>query len=128
MPFTRIILRQGYSHAQIMQISDILQQSLEQEFAVPPSDCFQVFEEVPARLRVYDRHYKSGGRSDNFIQFHILAGRPRSFAQKQNLSRVLCDRLQGDLNIQPDDVMIMIQFNSAEEWSFSQGRLLSEEQ
>lgn len=128
MPFTRIILRQGYSHAQIMQISDILQQSLEQEFAVPPRDRFQVFEELPARLRVFDRHYKSGGRSDNFIQFHILAGRPRSFAQKQNLSRVLCDRLQGDLNIQPDDVMIMIQFNSAEEWSFSQGRLLSEEQ
>lgn len=128
MPFTRIILRQGYSHAQIMQISDILQQSLEQEFAVPPSDRFQVFEEVPARLRVYDRHYKSGGRSDNFIQFHILAGRPRSFAQKQNLSRVLCERLQGDLNIQPDDVMVMIQFNSAEEWSFSQGRMLTEEQ
>lgn len=128
MPFTRIILRQGYSHVQIMQISDILQQSLEQEFAVPPRDRFQVFEELPARLRVFDRHYKSGGRSDNFIQFHILAGRPRSFAQKQNLSRVLCDRLQGDLNIQPDDVMIMIQFNSAEEWSFSQGRMLSEEQ
>jgi hypothetical protein len=111
-----------------MQISDILQQSLEQEFVVPPSDRFQVFEEVPARLRVYDRHYKSGGRSDNFIQFHILAGKPRSFAQKQNLSRVLCDRLHGDLNIQPDDVMVMIQFNSAEEWSFSQGRMLSEEQ
>jgi hypothetical protein len=111
-----------------MQISDILQQSLEQEFAVPPRDRFQVFEELPARLRVFDRHYKSGGRSDNFIQFHILAGRPRSFAQKQNLSRVLCDRLHGGLNIDPDDVMIMIQFNSAEEWSFSQGRMLSEEQ
>lgn len=58
MPFTRIILRQGYSHAQIMQISDILQQSLEQEFAVPPSDRFQVFEELPARLRVFDRLIK----------------------------------------------------------------------
>lgn len=38
MPFTRITLNQGYSDAQITQISDILQQSLEKEFAVPPHD------------------------------------------------------------------------------------------
>lgn len=48
MPFTRITLRQGYSDAQIAQISDILQQSLEDEFVVPPHDRFQVFETLPA--------------------------------------------------------------------------------
>lgn len=128
MPFTRITLRQGYSDAQIMQISDILQQSLEEEFVVPPFDRFQVFEELSARLRVFDRHYKSGGRSDNFIQFHILAGKPRSCEQKQNLCRVLCERLHSAVDIHPDDVMVMIQFNTADEWSFSKGRMLSEEQ
>lgn len=128
MPFTRITLRQGYSDAQIMQISDILQQSLEEEFIVPPFDRFQVFEELSARLRVFDRHYKSVGRSDNFIQFHILAGKPRSFEQKRNLCRVLCERLQSAVDIDPDDVMVMIQFNTADEWSFSKGRMLSEEE
>lgn len=127
MPFTRITLRQGYSDAQVTQISVILQQSLEEEFAVPPGDLFQVFEELPARQRVFDRHYKSGGRSDNFIQFHILAGKPRTNEQKQNLCRVLSQRLYSKLNICPDDVMVMIQFNTADEWSFSQGRMLSEE-
>ena len=127
MPFTRITLRQGYSDAQIMQISGILQQSLEEEFVVPPFDRFQVFEEVPARMRVFDRHYKSSGRSDNFIQFQILAGKPRSFEQKQNLCRVLCERLHSAVDIHPDDVMVMIQFNTADEWSFSKGRMLSEE-
>ncbi|MDW5502076.1 tautomerase family protein [Pseudomonas lundensis] len=124
MPFTRITLRKGYSDAQIMQISDILQQSLEEEFSVPPFDRFQIFEELPARLRVFDRHYKSCGRSDNFIQFHILAGKPRSFEQKQNLCRVLCERLHVVLDIHPDDVMVMIQFNTADEWSFSKGQML----
>ena len=127
MPFTRITLRQGYSDAQITQISDILQRTLEDEFTVPAGDRFQVFETLPARQRVFDQHYKSGGRSDNFIQFHILAGKPRTPEQKQNLCRVLCQRLQSALNIHPDDVMVMIQFNTADEWSFSQGRLLSEE-
>ena len=128
MPFTRITLRQGYSDAQITQVSDILQQSLEEAFDVPPFDCFQVFEALPANQRVFDRHYKSGGRSDNFIQFHLLAGKPRSREQKQNLCRVLCERLQNALGIHPDDVMVMIQFNTADEWSFSNGRMLSEEE
>ncbi len=127
MPFTRISLRPGYSDAQITQISDILQQSLEAEFAVPPGDRFQIFELLPARLRVFDRHYKSNGRSDNFIQFHILAGKPRTREQKHNLCRLLCERLHTALDIHPDDVMVMIHFNTADDWRFSQGRMLSEE-
>ncbi len=128
MPFTRISLRPGYSDAQIAQISDILQQSLEAEFAVPPGDRFQIFEAIPAGQRLFDRHYKSGGRSDNFIQFHILAGKPRSREQKCNFCRLLCDRLHAALGIHPDDVMVMIHFNTADDWSFSKGRMLSEEE
>ncbi|WP_241591719.1 tautomerase family protein [Rosenbergiella epipactidis] len=127
MPFTRITLRQGYSEIHIAQISAILQQSLENEFSVPPGDLFQVFDERPASRRVFDRFYKSSGRSDNFIQFHILAGKPHTNAQKQNLCRVLTQRLHRELNIFPDDVMVMIQFNTADEWSFSQGRMASED-
>lgn len=127
MPFTRVSLRPGYSDAQIARISDLLQQSLEAEFAVPPGDRFQIFEEIPATRHLFDRHYKSGGRSDKFIQFHILAGKPRTAAQKQNLCRRLCEELHRTLAIHPDDVMVMIQFNTAEEWSFSRGRMLSEE-
>lgn len=123
MPFTRIILRQGYSDAQITQISDILQQSLEAEFAVPEGDRFQIFEALPVGLRVFDRHYKSGGRSDNFMQFHILAGKPRTHEQKQKLCRMLCERLEAALDIHPDDVMVIIQFNTADDWSFSKGRM-----
>ena len=127
MPFTRITLRQGYSDTQIAQISDILQQCLEAEFAVPSGDRFQLFEEMPVRQRVFDRHYKSGGRSENYIQFHILAGKTRSREQKQNLCRALCQHLQTTLDIHPDDIMVMIQFNTADDWSFSNGILLSEE-
>ena len=56
MPFTRISLRPGYSDVQIAQISDILQQSLEAELAVPPGDRIQMFEAIPAGQRQFDRH------------------------------------------------------------------------
>ena len=127
MPFTRISLRQSYSDAQIEQISNILQQTLEETFSVPPNDRFQIFETLSANRHLYDRNYLSGGRSDHFIQFHLIAGRPRSFEQKKQFCRVLCKRLHRDLSVHPDDVMIIIQFNTPEDWSFSNGRLLSEE-
>lgn len=125
MPFTRITLRQGYSDDQIASISSILQKSLEDEFLVPEHDVFQVFEELPTRQRVYNPHYKSGGRSKDFIQFHIIAGKPRTNEQKQNLCYVLCQSLHSALGISPDDVMVIIQFNTTSEWSFSQGRIES---
>lgn len=127
MPFTRITLRQRYNEAALHQISMLLQQALVEEFDVPEHDCFQVIEMLPASQRVFDRHYLSGGRSDNFVLFQVTAGRPRSRQQKQRFYHALCAALQAEMAIDPDDVMIIIQFNSTEEWSFSGGQMLARE-
>jgi len=127
MPITRITLRQGYSVAALRQLSGLLQQTLVAEFDVPGQDCFQIIEMLPAVQRVFDRHYLSGGRSDDFVLFQITAGRPRSRQQKQQFYHSLCKVLQREMGIDPDDVMIVIQFNSTEEWSFSGGRMLAQE-
>ncbi|THB84959.1 tautomerase family protein [Pantoea allii] len=127
MPFTRITLRQGYSEQDLHQISSLLQQPLVAEFDVPEHDCFQVIEMLPAGQRVFDRHYLSGGRSNNFVLFQVTAGRPRTRQQKQRFYHSLCSALQIDMAIDPHDVMIIIQFNSTEEWSFSGGQMLAQE-
>lgn len=123
MPFTRITLGENYSERQLEEISSILHQSLTEEFAVPPDDRFQVIEIIPAKQRIFDRHYQSGNRSDNFILFQIIAGKVRSQTQKQNFYRVLNARLHEVLAIHPDDVMVIIQFNHAGDWSFSNGQM-----
>jgi phenylpyruvate tautomerase PptA (4-oxalocrotonate tautomerase family) len=108
------------------QISDILQQTLEDEFTVPPGDRFQVFEALPSTSACLTATIKAAGAA--IISFSFIFWRAnRTPEQKQNLCRVLCQRLQSALDIHPNDVMVMIQFNTADEWSFSQGRLLSEE-
>ncbi|WP_313653590.1 tautomerase family protein [Pantoea sp.] len=127
MPITRITLRQGYSDAALRQLSRLLQQTLVAEFDVPGQDCFQMIEMLPGVQRVFDRDYLSGGRSDDFVLFQITAGRPRSRRQKQQFYHSLCTALQREMGIDPDDVMIVIQFNSTEEWSFSGGRMLAQE-
>ncbi|PZL97713.1 tautomerase family protein [Pantoea graminicola] len=127
MPVTRITLRQGYSDAALRQLSGLLQQALVAEFSVPRQDCFQIIEMLPVAQRVFDRHYLSGGRSDDFVLFQITAGRPRSRQQKQQFYHALCTALQREMGIAPEDVMIVIQFNSTEEWSFSGDRMLAQE-
>lgn len=128
MPVTRLTLRQGYSDAALSRLSGLLQQALVAEFDVPAQDCFQIIEMLPASQRVFDRYYLSGGRSDNFVLFQITAGRPRSRQQKQQFYHSLCMALQREMGINPDDVMIVMHFNSAEEWSFSGGRMLAQEE
>ncbi len=123
MPMTRITLRQGYSDTRLGEISDILHQSLIDEFAVPEHDRFQIIETLPDAQRSFDRHYLSGTRSHDFMLFHVVAGKPRTSEQKQNFYRVLSERLHTLLAIDPDDVMVVIQFNSAQEWSFSRGEM-----
>ncbi|GGD36930.1 tautomerase family protein [Franconibacter daqui] len=123
MPLTRIVLQEGRSEQALRTLSTLLHDTLVAEFAVPPDDCFQVIETLPAGRLIYDRHYLTGARSDNFILFLITAGKPRSREQKQNLYRALAARLHEALGIHPDDVMIVIQFNTAEEWSFGGGKM-----
>lgn len=127
MPLTRIVLQEGRSEQALRTLSTLLHDTLVAEFAVPPNDCFQVIETLPAGRLIYDRHYLTGTRSDNFILFLITAGKPRSREQKQNLYRALASRLHESLGIHPDDVMIVIQFTTADDWSFGGGRMFTPE-
>lgn len=123
MPLTRITLGDIYSDTQIAMVSTILHQSLVDSFAVPVEDCFQLIDKLPANQRIFNTHYLSGGRSEGFVLIQITAGRPRTREQKQSLYRMLNERLERELAISPNDVMIIIQFNQAEDWSFSRGEM-----
>ncbi|TDN56534.1 tautomerase family protein [Scandinavium goeteborgense] len=121
MPLTRIVCRDTLSEEVLAIISDTLHDCLVREFAVPAQDKFQIFERLPASQRVYDRHYLSGGRSDDFILVLITAGKPRSTEQKRQFYQALSAGLSEKVGISPEDVMVTIQFNQAEDWSFSRG-------
>ncbi len=123
MPVTRITLGEHYTDSQLGEISAILHQSLTDEFAVPLKDCFQIFERLPASQRIFDPHYQSGNRSDDFMLFQITAGKPRSVEQKTCFYHALSQRLCATLGIHADDVMVIIQFNTADDWSFSHGKI-----
>ncbi|MNJ11910.1 Tautomerase enzyme [compost metagenome] len=121
MPLTRITVREGMSDARLQQLSALYHQTLVEVFDVPPEDKFQILEALPARAIVYHPHYQTGRRDGDFILFQILAGKPRSTAVKQRLYERLAERLHADLGIHPDNLMVVIQLNGSEEWSFGRG-------
>ena len=127
MPLTRITVREGMSDARLQQLSDLYHQTLVEVFDVPREDKFQILEALPAKARVYHPHYQTGRRDGDFILFQILAGKPRSTAVKQRLYERLAERLHADLGIHPDNLMVVIQLNGSEEWSFGRGLMFRQE-
>ncbi|MCX5575083.1 tautomerase family protein [Enterobacter sp. E-TC7] len=121
MPFVRIMTGDRYTEMQKKQISDILHQALTETFAVPAQDRFHFFECFAAGDRYIDRHYLSKGRTEGAILFNIVAGKPRSNEQKASLYRQLAAQLNEKMGIDGGDVMVVIQFTAAEDWSFSGG-------
>ena len=127
MPLTRITVREGMSDARLQQLSDLYHETLVEVFDVPREDKFQILEALPAKALVYHPHYQTGRRDGDFILFQILAGKPRSTAVKQRLYERLAERLHADLGIHPDNLMVVIQLNGSEEWSFGRGLMFRQE-
>ncbi|VXA77491.1 MULTISPECIES: tautomerase family protein [Aeromonas] len=127
MPLTRITLREGMSDARLQQVSDLYHETLVEVFDVPREDKFQILEALPAKALVYHPHYQTGRRDGDFILFQILAGKPRSTEVKQRLYLRLAERLHADMGIHPDNLMVVIQLNGSEEWSFGRGLMFRQE-
>ncbi|MFM2485221.1 tautomerase family protein [Celerinatantimonas yamalensis] len=123
MPFTRISISRESFDDQRQAVSEILQQCLETHFDVPPGDCFQMFEAYSPQQKVFDNDYPnlSKARSNAGLLFHIFAGKPRNHSQKRAFFQALCQNLEQKIAVRPEDVMVIIQFNDAEDWSFSSG-------
>ncbi len=126
MPLTRISLGTAWRPTEFAQLSALFHECLVAEFDVPSADKFQFIEQAADEQRIYDPNYLSDGRSARFVLFHIFAGKPRSRAQKQRLYRRLCARLADEMAVSPQDVMVVIQFNQWEDWSFSAGKMADE--
>ena len=122
MPFSRIALHRGKSPQYLSVLSDSLQQALVEVFSVPPEDKFQAIDQYAPGELIYDRDYLGGPRSADYVLFYITIGRERDAAAKQRFYQRLVALLAENLQLCPEDVMIIITTTQLEEWSFSAGR------
>ena len=121
MPVSHLSLRKGHSEAYLDAISESLHLALVECFEVPPDDRFQIIHQLDGHEMRFDRHYLAGPRSEDWLLIEITAGRPRSEATKRSFYRRLAERLQSAAGIASVDVMVVIHFNEAADWSFGSG-------
>ncbi|EFE93790.1 tautomerase family protein [Serratia odorifera] len=119
MPFTRIALHNGKTPAYLRTLSDSLHQALVEAFEVPPDDRFQVIDQYRPGELIYDAHYLGGPRSEDYVLFYITVGRARTAATKQRFYQRLAALLQQNLQLSPQDVMVVVVSSQREDWSFA---------
>ena len=121
MPFARISLLKGKSSEFLRALSDGVHAALVDAFNVPPDDRFQAIHQHEAGELIFDRTYLGGPRSDDFVLIHITAGKPRSTAVKKAFYKRLVEGLAQAPGLRPEDVMVIINTTSLDEWSFASG-------
>lgn len=121
MPFTRISLLAGKSHDYLAAIGDSLDRALVECFEVPENDRFAAIDQLRPEELIFDRNYRGGPRSDDFVVFHITTGKARSNETKQRFYRGLVENLARSPGIRAEDVMIIVVNSTFEDWSFSSG-------
>lgn len=121
MPFTRISLLRGKSPGYLAAVADALDRALVESFEVPETDRFAAFHQHEPGELIFDRSYRGGPRSDDYIVFHIATGRTRTAEVKARFYRALVEKLAAAPGLRPEDVMIVIADATFENWSFGSG-------
>lgn len=121
MPFTRISLLAGKSPDYLAAITDSLDRAMVEAFEVPETDRFVALHQHQPGEMVFDRTYRGGPRSDDFVLFHVTTGRNRSHEVKQRFYARLVERLVATPGVRSEDVMVIIANSTFEDWSFASG-------
>jgi hypothetical protein len=121
VPFTRISLLAGKSPAYLAAVSDSLDRALVECFETPEQDRFAAIHQHQPGELIFDRTYRGGPRSDDYIFFHIITGKARSPETKARFYQRLVENLAAAPGVRPADVMVAISNSTFEDWSFASG-------
>ena len=120
-PLVRIDLETGRSDEQLRLLADTVQSCMEDVFAAPPRDRYQVItEHRPGRIICEDTGLGLE-RSDGLLVVQVTQ-QGRSADQKQALYAALSERLAEKAGVRPEDLVVSVVAAEREDWSFGMGR------
>jgi phenylpyruvate tautomerase PptA (4-oxalocrotonate tautomerase family) len=121
VPLLYFDLVEGRDPGEIKTLLDTAHVAMVEAFQVPERDRYQVVNTHPAH-EVFALDTGLGlRRSDRLVIVHVVSRR-RTRAQKEEFYRLLADYLHRDAGLDPCDLIISINENNDEDWSFGHGR------
>ncbi|WP_248323447.1 tautomerase family protein [Caballeronia sp. Sq4a] len=121
MPLIRISLIKGKSTAHIRAISEGVHQALVEAYGAPADDRFHLVHQHERDEFIYDSDYLGIHRTDDLVVINITAGNWRDTAQKKALFKAIANNLAANPGLRPEDVLVVLQPNARDEWSFGNG-------
>ncbi len=121
MPFVRISLARGKPAEHLEAVSRAVHDALVAELNIDPDDQFQLIEQHdPSELR-FDRNFRGGPRSDDWIVFTITDGIDHGQSVKRRFYKTLAGLLEEGPGVRPADVFVMMTVTPTENFSFADG-------
>ena len=120
MPLVRIDMQKGRSPEQVREIADVVQQVMEDVFAAPPGDRYQVITQHEVGEIIFGDTGLGLDRTDEVMLVQVFQ-QGRDTSQKEALYATLADRL-GKVGVRPEDLVVSVNANEQADWSFGMGR------
>jgi phenylpyruvate tautomerase PptA (4-oxalocrotonate tautomerase family) len=121
MPLVRIDVVEGRSPAELRRLADVVQEVMEEVFAAPPRDRYQVVDEHPSSHLILSDTGLGFERTDDRVLVHVFQ-QGRSDEQKKALYARLAERLGSDCGVAATDLVVSVSANTRADWSFGLGR------
>jgi phenylpyruvate tautomerase PptA (4-oxalocrotonate tautomerase family) len=121
MPFVRISVARGKSREYLDGVSSAVHEALVQELGMNPDDRFQLIDQYEPGEMIFNRDFRGGPRSDDFIVFTITEGIDRGGQAKDRFYKTLVDLLQKNSGVRGEDVFVMVHLAPPANFSFASG-------
>ena len=121
MPLVRISLMQGKPAGFGKKVGAAVYRTMMETINVPAKDNFQIITEHDKNGLVYDPDYLDIGRSDGVIFIQITLNEGRTLEAKKHFYKTLAERLNRELDVRMEDVLINLVEVKKENWSFGNG-------
>jgi phenylpyruvate tautomerase PptA (4-oxalocrotonate tautomerase family) len=121
MPFVTISLARGKSREYLGGVSSAVHEALVQELGMNPDDRFQLIDQYEPGEMIFNRDFRGGPRSDDFIIFTITEGIDSGDQAKQRFYKTLVDLLEKNPGVRGEDVFVKIYLTPPGNFSFASG-------
>ena len=121
MPLVRISLMKGKPEGFGKKIGEVVYQTMLKTINVPAKDNFQIISEHAENELVYDPEYLDIKRTDGVIFIQVTLNEGRTVEMKKAFYKTVAERLNIELGIRQEDVLISLVEVKKENWSFGNG-------
>jgi phenylpyruvate tautomerase PptA (4-oxalocrotonate tautomerase family) len=121
MPFVTISLARGKSAQYIDGLSSAVHEALVQELGMNPDDRFQLINQHEPGEMIFNRNFRGGPRSDDFVIFTVTEGIDSGDQAKQRFYKTLVDLLAKNPGVRGEDVFVMMYLTPPGNFSFASG-------